>query len=110
VPPKRGDSIVGRLRYQFGSLELVKGAKQDIWTFRYYVPGTDGKRQYRRIRSDTKEQYPNETAALRAVEALRLSVNSGKLLAMKNANQVFTLFALSNLFLLRRRLLVTQGA
>ena len=28
----------------------------------------------------------------------------------KNANQVFTLCALSNLFLLRRRLLVTQGA
>lgn len=68
-----------RVRYQFGSLELVKGAKQDLWTFRFYQPGADGKRQYRRIRVGTTEQYPTETAALMALEGLRLSVNSGKL-------------------------------
>jgi integrase len=60
-------------------LQFVKGAKQDIWTFRFYQPGADGKRQYRRIRVGTSEQYPTETAALKALEGLRLSVNSGKL-------------------------------
>lgn len=68
-----------RVRYQFGSLELVKGAKQDVWTFRFYEPGADGKRQYRRIRIGTMQQYPTETAALKALEGLRLSINSGKL-------------------------------
>ena len=68
-----------RVRYQFGSLELVEGAKQDVWTFRFYQPGADGKREYRRIRVGTTEQYPTETAALKALEGLRLSVNSGKL-------------------------------
>ncbi|MGA2630682.1 MAG: tyrosine-type recombinase/integrase [Terriglobia bacterium] len=68
-----------RVRYQFGSLEIVEGAKQDVWTFRFYQPGADGKRQYRRIRVGTTEQYPTETAALKALEGLRLSVNSGKL-------------------------------
>ena len=68
-----------RVRYQFGILELVKGAKQDVWTFRFYQPGADGRRQYRRIRVGTTQQYPNETAALKALEGLRLSVNNGKL-------------------------------
>jgi len=58
---------------------LVKGKKQAVWTVRFYQPGADGKRQYRRIRIGTKEQYPTETAALKALEGLRLSVNSGKL-------------------------------
>jgi integrase len=77
---------VRRVRYQFGSLELLNGAKQDVWTFRFYQPGVDGKCQYRRIRVGTTEQYPTETAALKALEALRLSVNSGKLHA---ANPTF---------------------
>jgi integrase len=70
---------VRRVRYQFGSLQLVKGAKLDVWTFRFYQPGADGNREYRRIRVGTTEQYPTETAALKALEGLRLSVNSGKL-------------------------------
>ncbi len=75
-----------RARYQFGSLELLRGAKQDVWTFRFYQPGADGERQYRRIRVGTTEQYPTETTALKALEGLRLSVNSGKLQA---ANHTF---------------------
>ena len=67
-----------RVRYQFGSLELIKGAKQDVWTFRFYQRGSDGKRHYRRVRIGTKQQYPTEAAALRAMEGLRLSVNSVK--------------------------------
>ena len=66
-----------RVRYQFGSLKLVKGAKQDVWTFRFYERGSEGKRHYKRIRIGTKQQYPTEAAALKALEGLRLSVNSG---------------------------------
>ena len=65
-----------RVRYQFGSLELVKGVKREVWTFRFYVTGSDGKPHYKRVRIGTKAQYPTEAAAMRAVEALRSSVNS----------------------------------
>ena len=68
-----------RVRYQFGSLQLVKGAKHDVWSVRFYQRGADGKSQYRRIRVGTTEQYPSKTAALIALEGLRLSVNSGRL-------------------------------
>src|SRR5438270_13068309 len=62
-------------------LELVEGKKQDVWTFRFYQPGAGGKRHYRRVRIGTKEQYPTETDAKRAVDWLRLSVNTGRLQA-----------------------------
>src|SRR5260370_6819997 len=62
-------------------LELLKGKRQDVWTFRFYDAGADGRRHDRRTRVGTKEQYPTESAALTAVEGLRLSVNSGKLQA-----------------------------
>ena len=64
-----------RVRYQFGSLHLVKGVKQSVWTFRYYETNSEGKRQYNRIRIGTKEQYPTEAAALKAADAIRLAVN-----------------------------------
>ena len=66
-----------RVRYQFGSLELVKGVQQEVWTFRFYDIRPDGKRSYKRIRIGTKAQYPSEATALKAVDALRLSVNTG---------------------------------
>ena len=67
-----------RVRYQFGCLELGKGIQQDVWTFRFYETGSDGKRHYRRITIGTKAQYPTETAARKAVEGLRLSINNGR--------------------------------
>jgi integrase len=68
---------VRRVRYQFGMLELVEGKKLDVWTFRFYELGADGRRIYRRIRVGTALQYPTETDAKRAVDGLRLSVNRG---------------------------------
>jgi integrase len=65
-----------RVRYQFGSLKLLKGAHEDVWTFRFYENGPDGKRRYRRVRVGTKSQYATEALALRAIEGLRLSVNT----------------------------------
>ncbi len=64
-----------RVRYQFGSLHLVRGVKPDVWTFRYYETNSEGKRQYNRIRIGTKEQYPTEAEALKAADAIRLAVN-----------------------------------
>ncbi|OFV95687.1 MAG: hypothetical protein A3H28_15515 [Acidobacteria bacterium RIFCSPLOWO2_02_FULL_61_28] len=62
-----------RVRYQFGCLKLRK----DFWTFRFYETGSDGKRRYRRIRVGTKAQYPTRAEAMKAVEGLRLSINTG---------------------------------
>ena len=69
---------VNRVRYQFGSLYLRKGVKYSAWYFRYYDYGPDGKRFRRNLMIGTHGQYPSEAAAMRAVEALRLSINSGK--------------------------------
>ncbi len=69
---------VTRVRYQFGSLYLRKGVKYSAWYFRYYDYGPDGKRFRRNLMIGTHRQYPSEAAAMRAVEALRLSINSGK--------------------------------
>lgn len=67
-----------RVRYQFGSLHLVKGVKHDVWTFRYYGTTSEGQRQYKRIRVGTKEQYPTAAAALKAADAIRLAVNDSR--------------------------------
>jgi integrase len=66
-----------RVRYQFGSLKLLKGVQEDVWTFRFYDSNSDGKRQYRRVRVGTKSQYATEALALKAIEGMRLSVNTG---------------------------------
>ena len=68
-----------RVRYQFGSLGVVKGKRRVVWTFRYYEIGADGNRRYRRMNIGTTTEYTTEAAAFKAVEGLRLGVNSGKL-------------------------------
>ena len=67
-----------RVRYQDGSLQLVKGKKHHVWTLRYYEPGPDGKRHYNRTRIGTTEEYPTKAAALKAAEPIRLAVNNSK--------------------------------
>jgi hypothetical protein len=49
---------VNRVRYQFGQLRLWKGVKQEVWYYRYYDQGTDGKRHRRNIKIGTRELYP----------------------------------------------------
>lgn len=66
-----------RVRYQFGTLELVEGKKQNVWAFRFYELGAEGKRYYRRVRIGSDQQYRTETSALKALDGLRLSFNSG---------------------------------
>jgi integrase len=69
---------VNRIRYQFGSLYLWKGVREDVWYFRYREYDENGKRQHRNLKVGTLKQYPTETAAMRAVDGPRLSVNAGK--------------------------------
>lgn len=68
-----------RVRYQSGSLELLTGVKEDVWTFRYYGEGPDGRRRYRRLRVGTRNEYPTRTAAQKAVDALRCTINNQSL-------------------------------
>ena len=63
-----------RVRYQDCSLQLVKGKKHHVWTYRYYGPDQDGNRHYKRTRIGTTEDYPTKAAALKAAEAIRLAV------------------------------------
>jgi integrase len=65
-----------RQRYQFGSLTRRKrGRSEDVWEYRYYETQPDGSKQRRALRLGSLSQYPTRTAALGAVEALRLRLN-----------------------------------
>ncbi len=65
-----------RSRFQQGSLQLVKRAEgRKAWEYRWYEIQPDGSRRRRNLVLSTLEQYPNETAAQKAVVALRVDIN-----------------------------------
>ncbi len=66
-----------RTRYQYGSLRTKKrhnGA--DAWEFRYYFQDSDGKRKRQYATIGTREQYPTQSDARKAVQALLLKLNA----------------------------------
>ena len=66
-----------RSRFQQGSLQLVERAgSRKAWEYRWYEVQPDGSRRRRNLVLGTLEQYPNETAAQRAVAALRADINA----------------------------------
>lgn len=66
-----------RTRYQYGSLRLKKRRNgPDAWEFRYYVDDSDGTRKRQYVTVGTKEQYPTEALARKAVQALLLKLNA----------------------------------
>ena len=66
-----------RTRYQQGSLQCVKRKSgKSIWEFRWYEPTLDGKTVYRKKVIGSTNDYKTESEAHRAVEALRLTINS----------------------------------
>ncbi len=66
-----------RTRYQYGSLRLKKRQSgPDAWEFRYYDHATDGSRIRKYVTIGTKEKYPTESDARKAVQALLLKLNS----------------------------------
>jgi hypothetical protein len=65
-----------RSRFQQGSLRLVERAgNRKAWEYRWYEAQPDGTRRRRNLVLGTLEQYPNETAAQKAVVALRVDIN-----------------------------------
>ena len=66
-----------RTRFQQGSLQIVKRAGgRKAWEYRWYELQADGSRKRRNLMVGSVEQYPNETAAQKAVAALRADINA----------------------------------
>jgi len=66
-----------RMRYQQGTLRLEErssGAR--VWEYRWYETQIDGKRRRRSAMVGTFEEFPSESAAQKAVAALRANINS----------------------------------
>ncbi len=64
-----------RSQFQYGSLRLVERAgNRKAWEYRWYETQPDGTRHLNLVLG-TLEQYPNETAAQKAVVALRVDIN-----------------------------------
>src|SRR5207237_8287643 len=64
-------------RFQQGSLQIVKRAGgRGAWEYRWYELQADGSRTRRNLMVGSLEQYPNETAAQKAVAALRADINT----------------------------------
>jgi integrase len=47
----------------------------DVWIYRWYETGTDGKSKYRKAIVGTVEALANQTSALKAAQALRIDAN-----------------------------------
>ncbi len=66
-----------RARYQQGSLQLVKRkAGKTAWEFRWYETQVDGTKKYRKVVVGSSKEFPTETEARNAVDALRLTINN----------------------------------
>lgn len=62
-----------RYRYQHGSVQRKKRRSgPDVWIFRWYETGTDGKSKYRKAIVGTVDTTENEVSALKAAQALRI--------------------------------------
>src|ERR1700733_181783 len=66
-----------RTRYQQGNLQLVERKRGPrAWEYRWYETTAGGKRKRRSLVVGSLDQYPNETAAKRAVTSLLVNINS----------------------------------
>src|ERR1035441_5439609 len=66
-----------RSRFQQGRLRLAaRAGGRKAWEYRWYEVQPDGSRRRRNLVLGTLEQYPNETAAQKAVVGLRVDINA----------------------------------
>ena len=66
-----------RTTYQQGSLKLEERKRgPHVWVYRWWDTDANGKRVYRKQQVGDLSQYPNETAAKAAIDALRLTINN----------------------------------
>src|ERR1700752_2383934 len=64
-----------RTSYQQGSLKLAERRKGKVWEFRWREVQIDGSIRRKNIVIGSLEEFPNESAAPTAVDALRLEIN-----------------------------------
>lgn len=64
-----------RTRYQQGSLILIDRKKGKVWKFRWREVQLDGSIRRRSSVVGSYDEYPSESAAQKAVDALRLNIN-----------------------------------
>lgn len=64
-----------RTRYQKGSLKLSDRRKGKVWEFRWREVQIDGSIRRKNIVIGTLEEFPSESAAQAAVDAIRLEIN-----------------------------------
>jgi len=65
-----------RTRYQQGCLQRAKRVNTpDVWLFRWYEDQPNGGKRYRKTVVGTVVQFPTETAARKAADALRIDIN-----------------------------------
>ena len=64
-----------RARYQQGSLVLRERKKGKVWKFRWREVQLDGSIRRRSAEVGTHDEYPSESAAQKAADALRLDIN-----------------------------------
>jgi len=68
-----------RARYRQGSLQQQRRASGElVWVFRYRTNDARGKRVQRKRVVGTLKQYPNESAAAKAVDLLRHEINQNQ--------------------------------
>lgn len=81
-----------RTRYQQGTLDRVKRKEgPDCWIFRWRETDDNGKRVRRNKVIGTVEEYPTETKAMIAADALRLTINAESTEAAQHAVSVAAL-------------------
>ena len=64
-----------RTSYQQGSLKLAERKKGKVWEFRWREVQIDGSIRRKNIVIGTLDEYPNESSAQGAVDAIRLEIN-----------------------------------
>ena len=68
--------MFGRTRYQAGSLRLEERKRGPaVWVYRWWEKDTEGKPIRRKGQLGTLDEYPNESRAQAAADALRLTIN-----------------------------------
>jgi integrase len=66
-----------RTRYQQGSLRLEERKKGPaVWVYRWWEKDVDGKTVRRKLQVGTSDEYPTESTAQSAADALRLTINN----------------------------------
>src|SRR5256886_16818011 len=73
----KGGTLFRRTRYQQGSLVLEERKRGSaVWVYRWWEKDINGKPVRRKLQIGSLEQYPTESVAQAAADALRLTINN----------------------------------